>query len=164
MAPHSDVDIGFVTPFKQTSWTEQVIEAQLYTRWDLGLKVGHSSRSIDELIRAAKEDLTIRTALVEARFGWGDRDLYDQAAARFDAEGVAGNARSFVAEKLAERDERHRRMGDSRYVVEPNVKEGKGGLRDLHTLFRSEEHTSELQSLMRISYAVFCLKKKNHNL
>ncbi len=135
MAPHSDVDIGFVTPFKQTSWTEQVIEAQLYTLWDLGLKVGHSSRSVDEMIRAAKDDLTVRTALVEARFIWGDRSLYDHAAARFDAEVVAGNARSFVAEKLAERDERHKRMGDSRYVVEPNVKEGKGGLRDLHTLF-----------------------------
>ncbi|SKB94386.1 [protein-PII] uridylyltransferase [Sphingopyxis flava] len=135
MAPHSDVDIGFLTPFKQTSWTEQVIEAQLYTLWDLGLKVGHSSRSVDEMIRAAKDDLTVRTALVEARFIWGDRNLYDQAAARFDAEVVASNARSFVAEKLAERDERHKRMGDSRYVVEPNVKEGKGGLRDLHTLF-----------------------------
>ena len=135
MAPHSDVDIGFLTPFRQTSWTEQVIEAQLYTLWDLGLKVGHSSRSIDETIRAAKDDLTIRTALLEARFIWGDRDLYEQVAARFDAEVVAGNARAFVADKLAERDERHKRMGDSRYVVEPNVKEGKGGLRDLHTLF-----------------------------
>ncbi|WP_033074334.1 [protein-PII] uridylyltransferase [Sphingopyxis sp. MWB1] len=135
MAPHSDVDIGFLTPFRQTSWTESVIEAQLYTLWDLGLKVGHSSRSLDEMIRAAKEDMTIRTALLEGRFIWGDRDLYDQAAARFDAEVVAGNARSFVAEKLAERDERHKKMGDSRYVVEPNVKEGKGGLRDLHTLF-----------------------------
>ncbi|SNS88973.1 [protein-PII] uridylyltransferase [Sphingopyxis indica] len=135
MAPFSDVDIGFLTPFKQTSWTEQVIEAQLYTLWDLGLKVGHSSRSLDEMVRAAKDDLTITTALLEGRFVWGDRDLYDQAAARFDAEVVAGNARHFVAEKLAERDERHKRMGDSRYVVEPNVKEGKGGLRDLHTLF-----------------------------
>jgi len=135
MAPHSDVDIGFLTPFKQTSWTEQVIEAQLYTLWDLGLKVGHSSRSLEEMIRAAKEDLTVRTALLEGRFVWGDRDLYDQAAARFDADVVAGNARAFVADKLAERDERHKKMGDSRYVVEPNVKEGKGGLRDLHTLF-----------------------------
>lgn len=135
MAPHSDIDIGFLTPFKQTSWTEQVIEAQLYTLWDLGLKVGHSSRSLDEMVRAAKDDLTIRTALLEARFIWGDRALYDQAATRFDAEVVAGNARAFVAAKLAERDERHKRMGDSRYVVEPNVKEGKGGLRDLHTLF-----------------------------
>src|SRR3546814_12136992 len=82
MAPHSDVDIGFVTPFKQTSWTEQVIEAQLYTMWDLGLKVGHSSRSIDELIRAAKEDLTIRNALVEARLDWGDRDPIGRASCR----------------------------------------------------------------------------------
>jgi [protein-PII] uridylyltransferase len=135
MCPHSDVDIGFLTPFKQTSWTEQVIEAMLYTLWDLGLKVGHSSRSLDEMIRAARDDLTVRTALLEARFIWGDRALYEQAAARFDAEVVAGNARGFVADKLAERDERHKRMGDSRYVVEPNVKEGKGGLRDLHTLF-----------------------------
>src|SRR3546814_10132458 len=87
------------------------------------------------MIRAAKDDLTIRTALVEARFIWGDRALYDQAAARFDAEVVAGNARAFVAEKLAERDERHKRMGESRYVVEPNVKEGKGGLPHLHPLF-----------------------------
>lgn len=135
MCPHSDVDIGFLTPFKQTSWTEQVIEALLYTLWDLGLKVGHSTRSIDDMIRAARDDLTVRTALLEARFIWGDRPLYEVAAARFDAEVVAGNARAFVAEKLTERDERHRRMGDSRYVVEPNVKEGKGGLRDLHTLF-----------------------------
>jgi [protein-PII] uridylyltransferase len=135
MCPHSDIDIGFLTPFKQTSWTEQVIEATLYTLWDLGLKVGHSSRSLDEMIRAAREDLTVRTALLEARFIWGDRPLYEAASARFAAEVVAGNARAFVADKLAERDERHRRMGDSRYVVEPNVKEGKGGLRDLHTLF-----------------------------
>ena len=101
MAPQSDIDIGFRTPLKQTSWTEQVIEAQLYTLWDLGLKVGHSSRSLDEMIRAAKEDLTIRTALLEARFIWGDRAFYDQASARFDAEAVAGNARNFVADTLA---------------------------------------------------------------
>src|SRR3546814_8829038 len=106
MAPHSDVDIGFVTPFKQTSWTEQVIDAQLYTLWDLGLKVGHSSRSVDERIRAAKDDLTIRPALVEVRFIWGDRALYDQAAARCDAEVVAGHARAFVDEKPAASDGR----------------------------------------------------------
>ncbi|WP_293880290.1 [protein-PII] uridylyltransferase [Sphingomonas sp.] len=135
MAPFSDVDIAFLTPWKQTGWTEQVIESMLYLLWDLGLKVGHSSRSLDEMMRMAKSDLTIRTALLEARYVWGDQSLYDEASARFDAEVVAGNARVFVSEKLAERDARHKRMGDSRYVVEPNVKEGKGGLRDLHTLF-----------------------------
>jgi [protein-PII] uridylyltransferase len=135
MAPFSDVDIAFLTPWKQTGWTEQVIESMLYLLWDLGLKVGHSSRSLDEMVRMAKSDLTIRTALLEARYVWGDQTLYDEAAARFDKDVMAGTASTFVAEKLAERDARHKRMGDSRYVVEPNIKEGKGGLRDLHTLF-----------------------------
>ncbi len=135
MALHSDIDIGFITPWKQTGWIEQVIESILYMLWDLGLKVGHSSRSLDDMVRMAKSDLTIRTALLEARYVWGDQALYDEAAMRFDRDVQAGTAKSFVAEKLAERNARHARMGDSRYVVEPNLKEGKGGLRDLHTLF-----------------------------
>ena len=135
MAPHSDVDIAFITPGKQTPWCEQVIEAMLYFLWDLGLKVGQSSRSLDDVVRMAKSDLTIRTALLEGRYVWGDQALFDLAQSRFWAEVVAGTERQFVAEKLAERNERHKRLGDSRYVVEPNVKEGKGGLRDLHTLY-----------------------------
>mgnify|MGYP000940184714 CR=1 FL=1 len=135
MAPYSDVDIAFITPIKQTAWCEQVIEAMLYFLWDLGLKVGQSSRSLDETVRMAKSDLTIRTALLEGRYVWGDQDLYDEAQRRFWDEVVKGTERQYVAEKLAEREERHKRLGDSRYLVEPNVKEGKGGLRDLHTLY-----------------------------
>ncbi|MDL2352303.1 MAG: [protein-PII] uridylyltransferase [Pseudomonadota bacterium] len=135
MAPHSDVDIAFITPGKQTAWCEQVIEAMLYYLWDLSLKVGQSSRSLDDVVRMGKSDLTIRTALLEGRYVWGDQALFDEARARFWAEVVAGTERQYVAEKLAERNERHKRQGDSRYVVEPNVKEGKGGLRDLHTLY-----------------------------
>ena len=147
MAPFSDVDIMFLTPWKQTAWGEQVIETILYILWDLGLKVGHSSRSLDEMIRAAKDDLTIRTALLEARYVWGDQALYDEAAARFAREIVSGTARAFVADKLGERDARHKRMGDSRYVVEPNLKEGKGGLRDLHTLFWIGKYVYQVQSV-----------------
>lgn len=135
MAPHSDVDIAFLTPWKQTPWAEQVIESMLYALWDLGLKVGHSSRSLDEMVRQAKSDVTIRTALLEARYVWGDEALADEAALRFKAEVQRGTERQFIADKLAERDQRHIKMGDSRYVVEPNVKEGKGGMRDLHALF-----------------------------
>ena len=135
MAPHSDVDIAFLTPTKPTAWCEQVIEAMLYFFWDLGLKVGQSSRSLDEMVRMARSDLTIRTALLEGRYIWGDRALYEEGSRRFWAEVVTGTERQFVAEKLAERNERHKKLGDSRYVVEPNVKEGKGGLRDLHTLY-----------------------------
>ncbi|MFM5908856.1 MAG: nucleotidyltransferase domain-containing protein, partial [Novosphingobium sp.] len=135
MAPHSDVDIAFLTPGKQTAWCEQVIEAILYFLWDLGLKVGHSSRSLDDMVRMARSDLTIRTALLEGRYVWGDQNLFEEANSRFWAEVVAGTEREYVADKLAERNDRHKRLGDSRYVVEPNVKEGKGGLRDLHTLY-----------------------------
>ncbi|MEY4722487.1 MAG: hypothetical protein RIQ46_2212, partial [Pseudomonadota bacterium] len=135
MAPHSDVDIAFLTPDKQTSWCEQVIEAMLYFFWDLALKVGHSSRSLDDMVRMAKSDLTICTALLEGRYVWGDQELFEEARRRFWAEVAQGTERQFVTDKLAERNDRHKRLGDSRYVVEPNVKEGKGGLRDLHTLY-----------------------------
>ncbi|URW74675.1 [protein-PII] uridylyltransferase [Sphingomonas donggukensis] len=145
MAPHSDIDIGFLTPSKQTGWSEQVIESMLYALWDMGLKIGHSSRSLDEMVRQAKSDVTIRTALLEARYVWGDTDLYEEAARRWKAEVQHDTARVFIAEKLAERDVRHRKMGDSRYVVEPNVKEGKGGLRDLHTLFWIGKYAYDVQ-------------------
>ncbi len=135
MAPHSDVDIGFLVGGRKTAWCEQVVEAILYLLWDLGLKVGHSTRTLDEAMRQAKTDLTVRTALLEGRYVWGDEQLYDEGSRRFTAEVVHGNERKFVTEKLAERNARHKRMGDSRYVVEPNVKDGKGGLRDLHTLY-----------------------------
>ncbi len=151
MAPYSDVDIAFLMPYKQTAWTEQVIESMLYTLWDLGLKVGHSSRSLDEMIRMANNDLTIRTALLESRYVWGDQALYDEAAKRFDLEVLAGTARAFVTGKLAERDARHVRMGESRYVVEPNLKEGKGGLRDLQTLFWIGKYMHRVNSVAELS-------------
>jgi [protein-PII] uridylyltransferase len=147
MALHSDVDIAFVTPWKPTGWTEQAIEAILYLLWDLKLKVGHSSRSVDDMIRAAAGDHTIRTAVLESRYLWGDEALFDEVQARFWQEVAAGNAPAFVAEKLDERNARHRRMGDSRYVVEPNVKEGKGGLRDLHTLFWIGKYAYRVRSV-----------------
>ncbi len=134
-APGSDIDLLFLLPYKQTAWGESIAEAILYCLWDVGLKVGHATRSVDECIRQAKADMTIRTAILEARFLLGDRNLFDQLQNRFDHEVVRNTAAEFVAAKLAEREDRIRRAGQSRYLVEPNVKDGKGGLRDLHTLF-----------------------------
>src|ERR1041385_6137629 len=135
MAPGSDIDLLFLLPYKQTAWGESVAEGVLYCLWDMGLKVGHATRSVDECIRQAKADMTIRTALLEARYLLGDRALYDESAARFDKDVVRTPGEEFVAAKLADVEERLRRAGQSRYLVEPNVKDGKGGLRDLHTLF-----------------------------
>jgi [protein-PII] uridylyltransferase len=135
LAPYSDIDLMFLLPYKQTPHTEQVVESLLYLLWDLGLKIGQSTRSVEECLRQAKSDFTIRTSLLEARYLWGDEALFAELKKRFDSDVVRGAAAQFIEAKLAERDARHRRVGDSRYQLEPNVKEGKGGLRDLHTLF-----------------------------
>ncbi|WP_341631287.1 [protein-PII] uridylyltransferase [Sphingomonas agri] len=135
MAPFSDLDLMFLTVKAAQADQERAAEAMLHILWDLKLKVGHSVRSIPQLIALAKKDMTIRTAFLEARWIWGSEAAFDAAVARFRKQVVSGTAAEFVAAKLAERDERHVKMGDSRYVVEPNVKDGKGGLRDLHALY-----------------------------
>jgi [protein-PII] uridylyltransferase len=134
MAPYSDVDLLFLTPYKITAWSESVIESMLYMLWDLKLKVGHSSRTIKECIRLGRDDFTIRTSMLEHRFIAGDKPLADQLGIRLRKDLFAGTGPEFVEAKLAERESRHRKHGQ-RYVVEPNVKEGKGGLRDLQSLF-----------------------------
>ncbi len=135
MAPFSDIDLLFLTPYKQTAWGESVIESMLYTLWDLRLKVGHATRTVDDCVRLGREDYTIRTALLEQRYICGDKALAQELDERLWKELFEGTASEFIEAKLAERTARHKRNGDARYVVEPNVKEGKGGLRDLQTLF-----------------------------
>ena len=136
MAPYSDLDLLFLIADKKGSaFTEMVTEHMLYMLWDLNMKVGHSTRSIDQCLSLAKEDQTILTALLDMRYLSGDEDLANQLYARFRREVTKGKGRSYIALKLAERDARHAREGGSRYVIEPNVKEGKGGLRDLHVLY-----------------------------
>lgn len=134
LAPGSDIDLLFLLPYKQTPWGESVAEYMLYILWDLGFKVGHATRTIDQSLKLGLQDLTIRTSLLDIWFIWGDRRLFDDLENRLRNEVFANTARAFIDAKMAERDERHRRTGESRYKVEPNVKDGKGGLRDLHTL------------------------------
>ncbi len=135
MAPESDVDLLFLTPYKMTPWAESVIESMLYMLWDLKLKVGHASRTVKDCIRLAREDYTIRTSLVEYRYLAGDEKLAKRLGAQLWSDLFKGTAGEFIEAKLDERSERHRKQGGQRYVVEPNVKEGKGGLRDLQSLF-----------------------------
>ncbi|MDX5392962.1 MAG: [protein-PII] uridylyltransferase [Pseudomonadota bacterium] len=140
LAPFSDLDLLFLRPYKQTAHVESVIEYMLYALWDLGFKVGHASRTVEECVKLAREDFTIRTTILEARRLTGDEGLAEELKTRFRNEVVRGTGAEFVAAKLKERDERQARAGASRYMVEPNVKEGKGGLRDLNTLFWIAEY------------------------
>ncbi len=146
MALHSDVDLAFVTAARPAGGTAEAIESILYLLWDLGLKVGQSVRSVDDVMALAEQDQTVRTALLESRYVWGDESLFDEVQARFWAKRSSAQIREYAKQKLDERDARHQRMGDSRYVVEPNVKEGKGGLRDLHALFWIGKFAYRLQS------------------
>ncbi|PJE34354.1 [protein-PII] uridylyltransferase [Pseudooceanicola lipolyticus] len=144
MAPFSDVDLLFLTPYKITAWAESCIESMLYMLWDLKLKVGHSSRTVRDCIRLGQDDFTIRTALLEHRFLAGDARLAADLDRRLNADLFSGGEREFVEAKLAERAKRHRKQGQ-RYVVEPNVKEGKGGLRDLQSLFWIAKYIHRVQ-------------------
>ena len=134
LAPCSDVDLLFLLPGKPTPWSAGVAEHMLYILWDLGLKVGHATRTVEQCLSMAAADITIQTGLLDARLIYGDRALFEELERRFRAEVVRGSERAFIEAKMAERDDRHRRTGESRYLVEPNIKDGKGGLRDLHTL------------------------------
>lgn len=135
LAPDSDIDLMFLLPYKLTPWCECVVEYVLYMLWDMRLKVGHATRDVEECIKLARSDMTIRTSLLEARPIWGNETLFETFRQRFNREVVRHTAREFIAAKLSERDDRHNHQGRSRYLVEPNIKESKGGLRDLHTLF-----------------------------
>jgi len=133
LAPGSDIDLLFLLPYKQTAWGESVAEYMLYVLWDLGFKVGHATRTVDQCIKMSS-DITVRTSMLDARLIHGDAQLYSEFEDRFRNEVVAGTARDFIDAKMEEYDSRHKQTGGSRYRVEPNVKDGKGGLRDLHTL------------------------------
>ncbi len=165
LAPGSDIDLLFLLPAADATWSGKVTEAILYTLWDLRQKVGHSTRSIEECVRYALEDMTVRTALLEARLILGDEALFDDMRFRFDREVVSKTPAEFVAAKLAERDARIIKGGRSRYLVEPNVKDGKGGLRDVNTLFwiakyvyrvREASELVEAGLFSRKEYRLFC--------
>lgn len=133
--PYSDIDLLFLYDDGHEDEAAKMSEFILYFLWDLGLTVGQSHRSIEEALSDARADMTIRTNLLDARFIAGHKALFNQFRLRFKYKVVDGTELEFVDAKLTERDARHQRFGDSRYVLEPNVKEGKGGLRDLHILW-----------------------------
>ena len=146
MAPFSDVDLLFLTPYKMTPWSENVIETVLYLLWDLKLKVGHSSRSIKDCLRLGSDDYTIRTAMLEHRFVCGDINLASQLNDKLWRNLFSGTAKDFISAKLIERENRHEKHGQ-RYMVEPNVKEGKGGLRDLQSLYWIAKYVYQTQNI-----------------
>jgi [protein-PII] uridylyltransferase len=147
LAPFSDIDLLFLTNQDPSRQTLQVVEYMLYFLWDLGVKVGHATRSIDDCLAEGAKDTTIRTALLDARHIAGDAPLFADFHTRFRAACKDAGVADYIAAKQAERDLRHRRYGDSPFVVEPNVKEGRGGLRDLQTLYWIARYVYDTQTM-----------------
>lgn len=147
MAPYSDVDLLFLTPYKITPWAESVVESMLYILWDLHLKVGHSVRTVKDCIRLGRQDYTIRTSLLEHRHIGGDHNLTKELTKKLWRELFRSTGSEFIEAKLEERAKRLKKQGGlQRYVLEPNVKEGKGGLRDLQSLFWIAKYLHQVKS------------------
>jgi [protein-PII] uridylyltransferase len=135
LAPFSDIDLLFLSAKPLGAAGRRAVEAMLYLLWDVGLKVGHATRTVNECVADAKGDSTVQTALLDARFLAGEAAIFE----RFDAEFAKARRKwgiaQFLAAKRAERASRHARYGDSPFLVEPHIKEGRGGLRDLQTQY-----------------------------
>lgn len=154
LAPNSDLDLLFLIPDDlnktETKNIEGLVQLILYVLWDLGYKVGHSTRTILECIKKSKLDLTISTSLLEKRFIAGNEQLFDLLNIKFNSYIENTKTLNFVEAKLKESDLRHKKFGGSRYVVEPNVKDGKGGLRDLHTLIWILKFAYKVDSISKL--------------
>ena len=134
LAPFSDVDLLFLTDAPPSDDLVQAIEYVLYTLWDLGLRVGHATRTIDSAMEMARTDQTSCTTLLDIRPLYGQHALVLTLQEKLEAHLKGPELERFVLQAIAQREDRHRRFGDTPYLVEPHIKEGKGGLRDLQVL------------------------------
>jgi [protein-PII] uridylyltransferase len=149
--PCSDIDLLVLYPQRPDAFVETVTEKVLYALWDTGLTVGHALRNLRDCVKLGSKDLKVKTALLDTRFLAGDEALYATFAATMERELLKRNAARFFRDKVAESEERHRKFGDSVYLVEPQIKEGEGGLRDIHTamwLAKVKYVVRDLQDLM----------------
>jgi [protein-PII] uridylyltransferase len=153
LAPFSDIDLLFLTGEEPSDAVLRAVEFMLYFLWDLGLKVGHATRSLDSCLTEANGDVTVRTSLMDARRVAGDAALFKSFVVKFRAACDAAGAGAYLEAKRNEREIRHHRYGDSPFVVEPNIKEGRGGLRDLQTLYWMAHYVFGIRSLMTLTEA-----------
>jgi [protein-PII] uridylyltransferase len=131
--PQSDVDLLFLHSWKITPYFESVTEKLLYTMWDAGLQVSSAVRTVGESMRLADADMKVKTAMLDTRFLCGDYALFGEFEKAAEKRLVKRRIGRFIQDKIAESRARHASYGGSVYLLEPDVKEGEGGLRDIHT-------------------------------
>ena len=137
--PHSDIDFMFlhdgqIAAGKPLPYLSKLIDGVLYPLWDIGLKVGHAVRSIDDCVKVANTDMQSKTSLIEARLIAGDEKLFERFQKALVTKCVVGFEEKYIALRLADQATRRAKYGDSACMQEPNIKNGCGGLRDFQNL------------------------------
>ncbi|HET8720722.1 MAG TPA: [protein-PII] uridylyltransferase, partial [Nitrospira sp.] len=134
LAPHSDIDLMFLYQAGSVKAVESLVRSVLHPLWDCGFQVGHSLRTIGDSIELAETDATVKTSMMEARFLAGSPDLFQEFHRKYLRKVVSKNGNLYLDQKLEERRREYQKFGETVYLLEPNVKKSKGGLRDLHLL------------------------------
>ena len=134
LAPYSDIDLMFLFHPDAAKVMPELVKQVLHPLWDSGFQVGHSVRTIQDCVDLGLADLTVRTSMMEARFLAGSADLFQQFHARYVRKVVAHGFDTYLDQKVTERQREYQKFGETVYLLEPNVKKSKGGLRDLHLL------------------------------
>ncbi|MBF0415129.1 MAG: [protein-PII] uridylyltransferase [Magnetococcales bacterium] len=133
LAPYSDIDLLFILPNDSRPKHEKMVERMLYCLWDLGMDIGHAVRQLEECVQQARQDLEIRTSMLESRYLAGNKDLFDNYKRKLFKKVLDKDPDSFLRAKLLEQTKRHDKFGNSFFYLEPNIKENPGGLRDIQT-------------------------------
>jgi len=150
LCPKSDVDLLFLHHYKIDPYVEAMTESMLYPLWDLGFEVGHSVRNVKETIRLGGQDDSIRTALMDNRLVAGDAAFFREAGKELEKFLYFSSGDKFIETKIREMRSRHARVGATVYLLEPNIKEGRGGLRDIHSAVWAARVKYKVQDLSEL--------------
>jgi len=149
---HSDIDLLFLFKHKIPASAEKLIQEMIYPLWDLGYEVGYAIRSVKESQNLARKDLDVFTSMLDARFICGISSLYTEMWEKMNSRVISGRTKQLLSSLVERNRERHIRFGDSTYLLEPNLKEGQGGLRDYHTMLWAARITSKLKNPRDLEY------------
>lgn len=141
---YSDVDLLILFDKKINEGTEKLIQEMIYPLWDMGLEVGYATRSLNDCIHLANEDIEVLTSMLDSRFICGMSNLFADLTERLREKIILRRPRKIIETLVMKNRERHEHFGDSTYLLEPNLKEGQGGLRDYHTMLWAAKVKSRL--------------------
>jgi [protein-PII] uridylyltransferase len=150
LAPYSDIDLLFLISDELCEDQEASVERMLYCLWDLGLDIGHAVRTIDECVQQARQDLEIRTSMLESRFLAGDQEIFDTYKKTLFNKVLDKNPEGFLRAKLLEQSKRHEKFGNTHFYLEPNIKENPGGLRDIQTFFWISKYRYKISNIKEL--------------